>query len=53
MKDEEVVVDKNVVAKERVGLETETVTEDRTVSETVRNERIEVDGVIDENKPRN
>ncbi len=45
--EEEVVVDKDVVAKERVGLETETVTEDRTVSETVRKERIETDGETD------
>ncbi len=53
MNEEEIVVDKNVVAKERVGLETETVTEERTVSETVRKEQIETDGDIDENTPRN
>ncbi|MGI5131769.1 DUF2382 domain-containing protein [Pseudonocardia sp. CA-107938] len=37
------VVDKDVEAVERVRLGTETVTEDRTVSEEVRKERIEVD----------
>ena len=42
---EEVVdVSKRVVAKERVGLETETVTEEVPVEETLRKERIEVDG---------
>lgn len=44
--EEEVVVDKNVVAKERVGIETETVTEDRQVSETVRKERVDTDGDV-------
>jgi len=40
---EEVVdVNKRVVAKERVGLETETVTENVPVNETVRKERVEV-----------
>ena len=42
---EEVVdVSKRVVAKERIALETETVTEQVDVDETVRKERIEVDG---------
>jgi uncharacterized protein (TIGR02271 family) len=45
---EEVVdVDKRVVGKERVGLETETVTEQVPVDETVRKERIEVEGAVD------
>ena len=42
---EEVVdVNKRVVAKERIGLETETVTEQVDVDETVRKERVEIDG---------
>jgi len=42
---EEVVdVSKRVVGKERIGLETETVTEQVPVSETVRKERVEVEG---------
>lgn len=45
---EEVVdVTKHVVAKERIGLETETVTEQVAVNETVRRERVEVDGDVD------
>ncbi len=42
--EDEVVVDKETVAKERVRLGTETVTEDEEVSEQVRKERIETDG---------
>jgi len=41
---EEPVVEKNVVAKERVRMGTETVREDREVSEEVRKEQIETDG---------
>jgi uncharacterized protein (TIGR02271 family) len=40
---EDVVVDKEVVPRERVRLEKETVTEDRTVSEELRQERIDVE----------
>jgi uncharacterized protein (TIGR02271 family) len=40
----EVVVDKRAVPKERVRLNTETVTEERQVAEEVRKEHIEVDG---------
>ena len=47
LKEEEVVVDKNVVAKENVGIETETVTEQREVSDTVRKEQVEIDGEVD------
>jgi len=43
---EEVIVDKNVVAKETVGIETETVTEQRDVEGTVRKERVEVEGEV-------
>jgi uncharacterized protein (TIGR02271 family) len=38
------VVDKRAVPKERVRLDTETVTEDRQVAEDVRKEQIQVDG---------
>ena len=41
---EEVVVDKQAVPKERVRLETDVTTEEETVSDTVRKERIDVDG---------
>lgn len=43
---EEPVVEKTVVAKERVGLDKELVTEDRTVSEDLRKERIDVQGDV-------
>jgi uncharacterized protein (TIGR02271 family) len=42
--EEQPVVEKNVVARERVRLDKETVTEDAEVSEEVRKERIEADG---------
>jgi uncharacterized protein (TIGR02271 family) len=42
------VVEKRAVPKERVRLDTETVTEDRQVSEDVRKEQIEVDGDQDQ-----
>jgi uncharacterized protein (TIGR02271 family) len=41
---EEPVVEKQVVPKERVRLETDTVTEERGVSDEVRKERIEAEG---------
>jgi uncharacterized protein (TIGR02271 family) len=41
---EEPVVEKRVVPKERVRLDTETVTDERRVSEDVRKERIDYDG---------
>jgi uncharacterized protein (TIGR02271 family) len=41
---EEVVVDKRAVPKERVRLDTDTVTEERQVAQEVRKEQIEVDG---------
>jgi uncharacterized protein (TIGR02271 family) len=41
--EEEVVVDKRAVPKERVRLEKDAVTEEETVSETVRKEEIDVD----------
>jgi uncharacterized protein (TIGR02271 family) len=43
LREEEVVVEKRAVPKERVRLDTETVTEERQVSEEVRKERIELD----------
>ncbi len=45
--EDEVVVDKQTVAKERVRMGTETVSEDREISEQVRKERIETDGTND------
>jgi uncharacterized protein (TIGR02271 family) len=41
--EDEVVVDKQAVAKERVRMGTETVSEDREISEEVRKEQIETD----------
>jgi uncharacterized protein (TIGR02271 family) len=42
--EEEPVVEKRTVPKERVRLDTETVTEDRELSEEIRKERIETEG---------
>jgi uncharacterized protein (TIGR02271 family) len=44
LREEEVVVEKRAVPKERVRLDTETVTDERQVSEEVRKEQIQVDG---------
>jgi stress response protein YsnF len=44
--EEEPVVSKKAVPKERVRLDTETVTEDRQVTEEVRKERIDTDGDV-------
>jgi len=46
--EEEVVVDKRAVPKERVRLDKDTVTEERQVAEEVRKEHIEVDGDQDQ-----
>ncbi len=43
LREEEPVVEKRAVPKERVRLDTETVTDERQVSDEVRKERIEVD----------
>jgi uncharacterized protein (TIGR02271 family) len=48
LREEEVVVDKRAVPKERVRLDTETVTDERQVSEDIRKEHIEVDGDQDQ-----
>jgi uncharacterized protein (TIGR02271 family) len=47
LREEQVVVDKRAVPKERVRLDTDTVTEQRQVSEEVRKEQIEVEGDTD------
>ncbi len=47
LREEEVVVDKNVVAKENVAIETGTVVEEQEVSGTVRREEVEIDGDVD------
>jgi uncharacterized protein (TIGR02271 family) len=44
LREEEVVVEKRAVPRERVRLDTETVTEERQVTEDVRKEQIEVEG---------
>jgi uncharacterized protein (TIGR02271 family) len=44
LREEEVVVGKRAVPRERVRLDTETVTDERQVSEEVHKEQIEVDG---------
>jgi len=44
LREEEVVVDKRAVPKERVRLDTETVPDERQVSEEVRKEQIQVEG---------
>ena len=45
--EEEVVVEKRAVPKERVRLDKDTVTDERTVSEEVRKERIDTDDADD------
>jgi len=49
LREEEPVVEKRAVPKERVRLDTDTVTEERQVGEEVRKEQIEVEG---EDQPR-
>src|SRR5215218_1400096 len=44
LREEEVVVDKRAVPKERVRLDTDTVTQERQVTEDVRKEQVEVEG---------
>ena len=50
--EEEVVVNKQVVPKERVRLDKDVITEEQTVSEDVRKERIDVDGDNVVDRPR-
>lgn len=45
--EEEPVTEKRTVAKERVRLSTDTVTNEREVSEDLRKEQIEADGDIE------
>jgi len=52
LSEEEVVVDKRTVPKERVRLETDVVSDEREVSEDVARERIEVDGDPDGRRRR-
>jgi uncharacterized protein (TIGR02271 family) len=47
LREEEVVVDKRAVPKERVRLDKDTVTDERQVAEEVRKEQIEVEGDVD------
>ena len=49
---EEPVAEKRTVPKERVRLDTETVTEDREVSEEIRKEQIETEGSEDSERER-
>jgi uncharacterized protein (TIGR02271 family) len=44
------VVDKEAVPVERVRLDTQTVTEQETVNDSVRKEQIETDGVADRDR---
>ena len=47
LSEEEVTVDKKVVPKERVRVDTDVVTEERSVTEDVRKENIEVEGDVE------
>jgi stress response protein YsnF len=47
LNEEQVTVDKTVQPVERVRLGTETVTDEETVTESVRKEHIEADGDVD------
>lgn len=50
LSEERVVVDKETVAKEKVGLRKEVEEHEETVSEDVRKERVEVDGDVDQTR---
>lgn len=50
LSEERVVVDKETVAKEKVGLRTEVEEHEETVSEDVRKERVEVEGDVDDTR---
>jgi uncharacterized protein (TIGR02271 family) len=52
LSEEEVVVDKRVVPKERVRLDKDVVTEERSVDEEVRKERIDVEADAEPGVPR-
>jgi uncharacterized protein (TIGR02271 family) len=45
--EEEVVAERRAVPKERIRLDKDQVTDERTVSDTVRKEQVEVDGGTD------
>ncbi|HKO86587.1 MAG TPA: PRC and DUF2382 domain-containing protein [Actinomycetota bacterium] len=47
LREEEPVVEKRAVPRERVRLDTETVTDERQVSEEIRKEHVEVEGDVD------
>ena len=47
---EEAVVDKRVVAKERIGVDVDTEQTTQTVSDQVRKERVDVEGDLDETR---
>ena len=50
LSEERVVVDKETVAKEKVGLVKEVEEDQETVSEEVRKERVEVEGDVDDTR---
>ena len=50
LNEEQVVVSKTVNPVERVRLGTETVTDEETVTESVRKEHIEAEGDLDESR---
>jgi uncharacterized protein (TIGR02271 family) len=52
LRQEEAVVQKETVAKERIGLEKDVETERQTVGDEVRKERVEVEGDVKEKKRR-
>ena len=50
LREEQAVVEKETVAKERIGLEKDVETEVETVRDEVRKERVDVEGDIDERR---
>ncbi|MFN3216264.1 MAG: DUF2382 domain-containing protein [Acidimicrobiales bacterium] len=52
LSEEEVHVDKQVVAKEKVGVETDTVTGEETVRDTIRKEKVDVEGDVQASRRR-
>jgi uncharacterized protein (TIGR02271 family) len=51
LSEEEVVVDKRVVPKERIRLDKDVVTEERSVDEEIRKERIDIEGDVETGRP--
>jgi uncharacterized protein (TIGR02271 family) len=52
LSEEKIHVDKQVVPKEKVGVETDTVTSQETVRDTIRKEKVDIEGDVQESRRR-